>query len=134
MTIEPVETLLYEINRLNSVLVEQDELKRHEMVRAMQDWENKAELRMSSFKQSQGAQAEVFELQIRKLREEIADQKEDYRRLKAQLASALESGESERAKVKEEVRVLLERKNAELYELRRQNEKKLKNSEAEREN
>ena len=41
---------------------------------------------MSTFRQNQGAQAEVFELQIRKLKEQIEDQREETQRLEAQLA------------------------------------------------
>lgn len=68
-----IETMMLEINNLRNLLYESSELQVQELLRLKQGYEENNFLQMSTFRQNQNSQFESYELQVRKLKEQLAE-------------------------------------------------------------
>lgn len=80
-----VEALLLEVARLRGLLLESSELQAHEVARLKQGYEDTNFLQMSSFRQREHSQGELYEFQVRKLKEQLGEKAEEQGRLEVQL-------------------------------------------------
>jgi hypothetical protein len=80
-----VEALLLEVARLRGLLLESSELQAHEVARLKQGYEDTNFLQMSSFRQREHSQIELYEFQVRKLKEQLGEKTEEQGRLEVQL-------------------------------------------------
>lgn len=94
------------------MLLESSEQQAHELVRLKQGYEETNFLQMSSFRQKETSQMELYEFQMRKLKEQIAERLEDVSKLEVQLERERKSHEKEKETLKEDVRALIAKKNA----------------------
>lgn len=81
-----IETMMLEINNLRNLLYESSELQVQELLRLKQGYEENNFLQMSTFRQNQNSQVEAYELQVRKLKEQLVEKGEEYKKLEVQLS------------------------------------------------
>lgn len=77
---------MLEINNLRNLLYESSELQVQELLRLKQGYEENNFLQMSTFRQNQNSQVEAYELQVRKLKEQLVEKGEEYKKLEVQLS------------------------------------------------
>jgi hypothetical protein len=123
---------LLEIGRLQEELRQSHELRELEVNKARREFEKTSHLQVSQIRQNQYGQAEVFELQIRRLKEQLTDKQQEVQKAMGLLEREKESNEREKNRFKDEVRLLIEKKNAEIYELKQDSDSKLRDFELER--
>jgi predicted lipase len=109
--------LLLEVARLRGLLVESSEVQAHEVARLKQGYEDSNYLQMSSFRQREHSQVELYEFQIRKMKEQLLEKAEEQGRLEVQLERERKGHEQEKESLGEEVRLLISKKNAEICDL-----------------
>ena len=98
---------MLEIDHLRNLLHESSELQVQELLRMKQGYEENNFLQMSTFRQNQNTQVEAYELQIRKLKEQLTEKGEEYKKLEVQLSRERKSHDLEKQTLKEEVRILI---------------------------
>lgn len=92
---------MLEINNLRNLLYESSELQVQELLRLKQGYEENNFLQMSTFRQNQNSQVEAYELQVRKLKEQLVEKGEEYKKLEVQLSRERKSHDLEKETLKE---------------------------------